>query len=88
MFVASTTVLSGLIRDVWPCANLSIPGACCINQNYYCGESLNAGQPTPACEIPGSGWACAVDFERYIGDGIMLNSVVNSCRHRYSSNSN
>ncbi len=40
-----------------------------VDQTWQCAQNLSAGQPTPACKIPGSGWACGVDFERWEGNG-------------------
>ena len=59
--------MSGTVFDVWPCA------ADGTNTNYLsCGSTLNAGEPTPACLIPNSGWQCAQDYERGTTDETLL----------------
>lgn len=75
-YQADTRTISGVVRDVWGCGD---PKA--VNMMDYrgpypaCGSQLNAGEPTPACKIPGSGFHCATDFERYEGNDLGLVNI-------------
>jgi len=67
-YTPSERVLSGLMFDVWGCANYSLPYCCCTHVSWPCGTNISADQPISPCLLNDSGYACGIDFERAIGD--------------------
>jgi fibro-slime domain-containing protein len=72
-YTASTRLVPGILRDIWPCNVNDVNPA-----GTTCGSDPSNLTPVPPCDIPNSGWNCAVDFERANGDDIgALNRLLN-----------